>query len=128
MKHLRYYLFTTLVLFMVASLAAQEDRPSYCDALPNTYSKGASRRPSLPKFGTTPISEYKVQVAILSNTDPRDYPFHETLVARYRPCEEVWVIESRESFASRNEALRLRNQLREMGYRGAYLVELIGYQ
>ena len=128
MKHLMYFLLLSGLLLLNSTLIAQENRPSYCDQAPTTYSKGASSRPSLPRFGTTPTMEYKVQVAILRNTDPGSYPFHEKLVARYRPCEEVWVIESRESFASRSAALSLRNQLRNLGYRGAYLVELVGYQ
>lgn len=128
MKYLIHCLLVGALFLMINRLQAQEDRPSYCDALPITYSKGASSRPSLPKFGTTPTKEYKVQVAILRNTNPSEYPFHEKLVARYRPCEEVWVIESRESYASRSTALQLRNELRDMGYRGAYLVELVGYQ
>lgn len=109
-------------------LAAQDDKPTYCDELPLAYNKGASTRPSLPKFSTTPTVEYKVQVAILRNTDPSEYPFHEDLIARYRPCEEVWVIESRESYVSRSEALQLQNKLRKLGYRGAYLVEMVGYR
>ena len=131
MRHLIQITLITGFLFLTSNLGAQENRPAYCDNLPTTYSKGASSgssRPSLPRFGTTPTKEYKVQVAILRNTDPGDYPFHEKLIARYRPCEEVWVIESRESFASRNTALNLRNELRNLGYRGAYLVECIGYQ
>ena len=132
MQHLIQLTVLAVFLFLASSLGAQESRPAYCDNLPTTYEKGAnssgSSRPSLPRFGTTPTKEYKVQVAILRNTDPSGYPFHEKLIARYRPCEEVWVLESRESFASRSAALSLRNQLRNLGYLGAYLVECIGYQ
>ena len=128
MRVLIHYLLVGALCFLITGLQAQGDRPSYCDALPVTYSKGASSRPSLPRFSTTPTKEYKVQVAILRNTDPSEYPFHEKLVARYRPCEEVWVIESRESYSSKSEALQLRNQLRDLGYKGAYLVECVGYQ
>ena len=114
------------------SLCAQEDKPAYCDELPTTYERGAvppgGSRPALPRFATAPVTEYKVQVAILRETDPSGYPFHSKLVARYRPCEQVWVIESRESFADRREADRLRRELIDLGYRGAYLVELVGYQ
>ena len=115
------------LLLLVSTVQAQEDRPTYCDALPSQYSKGASNRQALPKYSTQPTVEYKVQVAILRNTDPREYPFHEKLIARYRPCEQVWVIESRECFTDRSAALRLQTELRNLGYRGAYLVELIGY-
>jgi hypothetical protein len=130
MKHLIYSLLLVAFCGWSFELSAQNEKPSYCDELPVTYSKGASRnsRPSLPKFSTTPTIEYKVQVAILRNTDPREYPFHEDLVARHRPCEEVWVIESRESFTSRSDALKLQNKLRNLGYNGAYLIEMVGYQ
>jgi hypothetical protein len=132
MKNIFYLLFITVGLCCWSTnLNAQEDKPAYCDNLPQMYDKGgsvASKRSPLPRFATTPTVEYKVQVAILRNTDPREYPFHEDLVARYRPCEQVWVIESRESFPSRSEALRLQNQLRELGYRGAYLIEIVGYR
>lgn len=130
MKYLVYLAFTSILFLGASPVFAQEDRPSYCDALPNTYDKGGSRssRPSLPKFGTAPTLEYKVQVAILRSTDPREYPFHESLIARYRPCEQVWVIESRESFADKSKAVQLQNQLIKMGYRGAYLVEMVGYR
>ncbi|MEZ4987257.1 MAG: hypothetical protein R2795_19810 [Saprospiraceae bacterium] len=107
---------------------AQEARPSYCDELPTDYSKSASSRPSLPRFNTTPVPEYKVQVAILRHTDPHDYPFHPKLVARYRPCEQVWVIESRESFANKSDANKLKQELINAGYSGAYLIEMLGYQ
>ncbi len=121
-----------LACYIPISLGAQEDKPAYCDELPTTYERGATppggSRPALPRFATTPTTEYKVQVAILRNTDPGDYPFHSSLVARYRPCEQVWVIESRESFADRGDADRLRRELTGLGYRGAYLVELVGYQ
>ena len=130
MKYLIHCLLVGTLSLITIATQAQENRPSYCDALPTTYEKGGSRssRSSLPKFGTTPTKEYKVQVAILRNTDPSDYPFHEKLVARYRPCEQVWVVESRESYSSLSTALKLRNELRSMGYSGAYLVELVGYQ
>lgn len=125
-----FYLLLLGVLFAVpALLSGQDARPTYCDELPVTYSKGAGpQRPSLPKFGTVPVPEYKVQVAILRFTDPSEYPFHNKLIARYRPCEEVWVIESRESFPDRSQALALREELRKVGYNSAYLVELMGYQ
>ncbi|WP_367388215.1 hypothetical protein [Lewinella sp. LCG006] len=130
MKHLIYSLLIAISFGWTFELSAQNERPAYCDQLPVTYSKGgaANSRPSLPKFSTTPTLEYKVQVAILRNTDPREYPFHEDLIARYRPCEEVWVIESRESFTSRSQAIQLQNKLRNLGYNGAYLIEMVGYK
>ena len=119
--------------FLAFSQTKTEERPTYCDELPVTYEKvafrkGGDTRPSLPRFATTPTTEYKVQVAILKFTHPRDFPFHEKLVARYRPCEEVWVVESRESFPSKAEALKLAKELEKLGYRGAYITELVGYQ
>lgn len=118
-------------LFLGSSLSlSAQDKPSYCDRLPVSYEKGASvsSRPSLPRFGTRPTKEYKIQVAILRQTSPEEYPFHEKLIARYRPCEQVWVIESREIFKDRRDANRLKEELIGLGYRGAYLVEIIGYQ
>ncbi|MEM8585258.1 MAG: hypothetical protein AAGF87_13350 [Bacteroidota bacterium] len=124
-----------LVCLIGLQLSAQDTRPPYCDELPSTYSRGVSiaqggspNAPELPRFATTPTREYKVQVAILRYTDPSEYPFHPSLVARYRPCEQVWVVESRESYASRSEAEALQRQLQNLGYEGAYLTELVAYQ
>ncbi|TXB64892.1 hypothetical protein [Phaeodactylibacter luteus] len=121
-------------LLLILSLAAlpciaqqQEGRPAYCDDIPVMYDKSAAR-PALPKFATAPVAEYKVQVAILKFSHPKDYPFHRSLVARYRPCEQVWVVESRESFRKRSEAEKLQQELIEMGYSGAYLIEILGYE
>lgn len=119
---------TALLLSMPFAALLAQDRPTYCDDVPVMYDKTVSSRPALPKFDTAPVQEYKVQVAILKFTHPRDYPFHKTLVARYRPCEQVWVVESRESFSSRQKAEELQNELKRLGYRGAYLVELLGYE
>lgn len=74
------------------------------------------------------MKAYKVQVAILRYTDPSEYPFHPSLVARYRPCEQLWVVESRESFTDRAEAVKLQNKLKEVGYSGSYITDLIAYQ
>ncbi|PHN07239.1 hypothetical protein CRP01_07975 [Flavilitoribacter nigricans DSM 23189 = NBRC 102662] len=109
-----------------------EERPNYCDELPVTYEKvafprGGSSRQALPRFATAPTTEYKVQVAILRFTDPKDFPFHPKLVARYRPCEEVWVVESRESFTDKNDAKKLQAEMEKLGYRGAYITELVAY-
>jgi hypothetical protein len=127
---MKYLFIVSLLLFGSGLVTAQ--KPAYCDNMPASYdqttSKGGSPRAKLPKFSTQAITEYKIQVAILKFTDPAEYPFHSKLVARYRPCEEVWVIESRESFKSRSEAQSLQAELRNAGYSSAYLVELVGYE
>lgn len=112
-------------LLLTAATWAQ-DRPTYCDDLPTSYEKGY-KSPSLPKFNTTAVKEYKVQVAILKETHPADFPFHPSLIARYRPCEEVWVVESRESFSRRIDAETLKKELVGLGYRGAYITELVAF-
>ncbi len=114
------------LLLPLASFA--QERPSYCDEIPVMYDKAISSRPALPRFETAPVTEYKVQVAILKYTHPKDYPFHKYLVARYRPCEQVWVVESKECFRSREEAEDMRAELIDLGYSGAYLVEVLGYE
>lgn len=126
--YLLYFLLIALGSVFQISAQTGTPRPSYCDELPTDYSKSTASRPTLPKFNTTPTHEYKVQVAILRNTHPGDHPFHSKLVARYRPCEQVWVIESRESFTSRAEAVRLQREMVAMGYKDAYLIELLGYR
>ncbi|MEM7575253.1 MAG: hypothetical protein AAF433_20265 [Bacteroidota bacterium] len=124
-----------LLCFLGTNLSAQDVRPPYCDELPTTYGNsvsiangGSPQAPELPRFATSPVPEFKVQVAILRYTDPSEFPFHPTLVARYRPCEQVWVVESRESFSDRSDATALQNQLKALGYEGAYLTELVAYQ
>lgn len=120
-----------IIFFGLSTQMNAQDRPTYCDELPTSYEKGATRassRPSLPKFDTKPVSLYKVQVAILRNTDPSNYPFHSKLVARFRPCEEVWVIESRETFTTRAEANRLKAEMLNVGYPGSYVTTVMGYQ
>ncbi|NRA48713.1 MAG: hypothetical protein HRU12_06240 [Phaeodactylibacter sp.] len=117
---------TVLLLFPAISQA--QDRPSYCDDIPVMYDKGASSKPALPRFDTTPATQYKVQVAILKFTHPRDYPFHKYLVARYRPCEQVWVVETKECFRTRQDAEDMRAELKDLGYSGAYLVEVLAYE
>lgn len=121
-----------LLLFVTALVSAQDAKPSYCEEAPATYGApgvpGGEAAPSLPKFSTTPTKEYKVQVAILRYTDPSEYPFHPSLVARYRPCEQVWVVESRESFTEREEAIALQTELEKAGYGGSYITDLVAYQ
>ncbi len=128
---MRIFLFLTLFLLASSAVFAQPDKPAYCEELPVTYGavnvKGATP-PPLPRFATTPTTEYKIQVAILRFTDPADFPFHPLLVARYRPCEQVWVVESRDSYPTRAEADKVKTQLANLGYRGAYLTELMAYK
>ncbi|MCI5081413.1 MAG: SPOR domain-containing protein [Saprospiraceae bacterium] len=122
---------TTVFLFCLMLpffLIGQETRPSYCDELPETYEKGASARKALPKFSTRAVKLYKVQVAILRNTNPANYPFHPKLVARFRPCEQVWVVESKDTFKDRKKAEELKVELKKKGYGGCYITELIGYE
>lgn len=125
---------TLLLLFGISQVcSAQEQKPTYCDELPSTYGNvvsppGGSPAPVLPRFATTAVDEYKVQVAILRQTDPKDFPFHPSLVARYRPCEQIWVVESRESYADRSEAEALQRNLVGLGYEGAYITNLVAYQ
>ncbi len=123
----------TLTCLLLSTLAFSQAKPTYCEELPVTYEKGAwvtrggDPRTKLPEYPTQPVKEYKIQVAILKFTSPADFSFHPKLVARYRPCEEVWVIESRESFRDRNEAEKLRKELEKSGYKGCYITELLGY-
>lgn len=119
-----------LICFFGQLSAQQEIPPPYCNDAPSTYGSvvaPAAKPTPLPRFATTSHPEYKIQVAILRNTDPKDFPFHPTLVARYRPCEQVWVVESRESFKDRAEAEKLREQLKKLGYSGAYITDLVAY-
>jgi len=124
--------FTLLLLLVAGTLLAQSEKPAYCEEGPATYGAVAAlpggSPPPLPKFSTTPTKEYKIQVAILRFTDPREYPFHPDLVARYRPCEQVWAVESRKSFADRNEAAAMQKKLQDLGHGGAYITDLVGYQ
>ncbi|MEL6142822.1 MAG: hypothetical protein AAFQ37_08105 [Bacteroidota bacterium] len=131
MKILHLLLFFCLTISV--GLSAQTEKPAYCDNFPTTYGNvvtppGGSVAPPLPRFATTPTKEYKVQVAILRESDPNSFPFHPLLVARYRPCEQVWVVESRDSYANRADADNLQKRLVDLGYQGAYITELIGYQ
>lgn len=131
--------FTLLLTTFTACLFAQAEKPPYCQEGPTTYGAvaaipvGGAPAPQtasapLPTFTTVPTMEYKVQVAILRYTDPSEYPFHSDLVARYRPCEQVWVVESRNSYTNRADAVALQNRLKGLGYNGAYVTELMGYQ
>lgn len=124
-------LLTFLFLLTTLSLSAQTEKPAYCEEEPATYGSigpiQGDTRPPLPRFATTPTVAYKVQVALLRYTDPLDYPFHPSLVARFRPCEQLWVVESRESFTNRADAVKLQQKLKEVGYNGSYITDLIAF-
>lgn len=126
------FLFVLLMgLTLQSSAQVRIKKPtSACGEPTSMYTRGAppTSGSPLPKLTTKPVREYKVQVALLRNTTPEDFPFHESLVARWRPCEEAWVVESRQSFANRQEAVQLRERLKRLGYTGAFLVELVGYR
>ncbi|MEL7123949.1 MAG: hypothetical protein AAFO07_31210 [Bacteroidota bacterium] len=121
--------FILLLLLFPLGLAAQtQTKPAYCDELPTSYDQISNANTPLPRFNATAITEYKVQVALLRFTDPRTYPFHPSLIARWRPCEEVWVVESKRSFSDKKQAELLRNELVKIGYKGAYITQLVAYQ
>ncbi len=126
MKTSEILFFLCVWLFPVFTFA--QAKPTYCDEIPVMYDKTVASRPALPRFSTTPVTQYKVQVAILKFTHPSDYPFHKKLVARYRPCEQVWVIESKKICSSRLEAESLKDELRILGYTGAYITEILAYE
>lgn len=121
-----------LVTAQTTAADAPKVKPAYCDEGLNTYGSVPNvvngTPNALPVFQTQATKEYKIQVAILRYTDPTEYPFHPALVARYRPCEEVWVVESRESFLDRADAADLQAELRSAGYTSAFITELVGYQ
>jgi hypothetical protein len=117
-----------ICLLIIPGFLFSQGKPTYCDEVPTMYDKTVSSRPALPRFNTTPVTEYKVQVAILKYTHPSDYPFHKKLVARFRPCEQVWVVESKKVCKTKAEAEQLKDELRDLGYSGAYVTELIGYE
>ncbi len=130
---MKTFLAILIVLCSWGLLPAQDSmRPAYCDEFPvesGTYALAVSQKTvPLPRFATRSIKEYKVQVALLRNSDPRDFPFHSKLIARFRPCEQVWVVESRDSFPSRTDAEALRNELTTLGYPGCYITEIIAYR
>lgn len=121
-----------LVSAQTTAADAPKPKPAYCDEGLNTYGSvpnviNGAPPTALPAFRTEAVPEYKIQVAILRYTDPTEYPFHPALVARYRPCEEVWVVESRESFLDRADAVELQAELRAAGYSSAFITEMIGY-
>ena len=102
-------------------------KPVYCDNLPSAYD--ANPKPNaLPVFNTKTGLEYRVQVAVLKDTDPRNYHFHNSLAARYQPCEQVWIVESKKTFKSRAEAERLKAELERLGYPGSYITTIVSYE
>ncbi len=102
-------------------------KPVYCDNLPSAYDAKAKPK-ALPVFNTKTGLEYRVQVAVLKDTDPRNYHFHNSLAARYQPCEQVWVVESKKTFKSRAEAERLKAELERLGYPGSYITTIVSYE
>lgn len=129
--------FIVFLCLLVPVFAFSQQKPAYCDELPVSYEKGAwttvkggspVQKSSLPKFKTVPVRCYKIQVAILKFTSPENYPFHESLIARHRPCEEVWVVESKECFDTKAQANVMKDKLIKLGYSGAYVVELVAWE
>jgi hypothetical protein len=129
--------FIVFLCLLLPVLAFSQEKPAYCDELPVSYEKGAwttvkggspVKKSSLPRFKTVPVRCYKIQVAILKFTSPENYPFHESLIARHRPCEEVWVVESKQCFDTRAQANVMKDKLKRLGYKGAYVVELIAWE
>ncbi len=104
-----------------------QPRPAYCEPPANRFAAPKGGTP-LPRSNTRAVICYKVQVAILRQSDPYDFPFHEELTARWRPCEEVWVIESRLTFCDRRKAEQFREKMLRVGYEGAFITKLIGYR
>ena len=123
---------TFLPVFLIGQITQDSvpDKPWYCNPPDmNLMTAKAGGSPSaLPKMPTVPVTCYKVQVAILMKTHPAEHPFHPKLVARYRPCEEVWVIESRETFKYRDEAEKFGKEMESLGYKEAYVTEIMGYE
>ena len=116
MKSLFLFFFLTVsaAIYAQSASSAIKPKPSYCNEPPEAYDsrKNASA----------------VKPAALPKTDPTKYPFHRSLVARYQPCEEVWIVESKQSFRNRQDAEKLRAELAKMGYGGAYITTLVGYE
>ena len=106
-----------------------QPKPSYCDepvmAATTSAAPGGSPMPQYPALASIC---YKVQVAILRETSPYDFAFHPSLTARWRPCEEVWVVETKETYCNKNEAESAKGRLKELGYPGAFLTKMVGYQ
>jgi len=126
------FLLSMFCLFMLNAVKNQaqspvKSKPVYCDQLPNPYDAKAKPK-ALPVFNTTTNLEYRVQVAVLRDTDPRSYHFHNSLVARYQPCEQVWIVESKKTFKSRADAELLKAELEKLGYPGSYITSIVSYE
>jgi hypothetical protein len=105
-----------------------QPKPAYCDEPPAMARSVVGGAPPIPRFPTLPTVCYKIQVAILRKNSPFEFRFHPSLVARWRPCEEVWVVESKETFCDRQEAERFRDNCKQMGYVDAFITQLVTYQ
>lgn len=118
-----------LALFSLKGTAQSpvKAKPAYCDNIPSAYEAG-SKPKALPVFNTSTGLEYRVQVAVLRDTDPRKYRFHNSLIARYQPCEQVWIVESKKTFRSRAEAERLKAELERLGYPGSYITSIVTFE
>ena len=135
-----FTLFLLLSIFSIA-LSAQvtqaevsqmmsQPKPSYCFAPVQATARSApaSAATPFPEYPSLASICYKVQVAILREKDPTTYAFHPSLTARWRPCEEVWVVETKETYCNKNEAESAKGRLKELGYPGAFLTKMVGYQ
>lgn len=104
-------------------------KPAYCNDVPSAYETGSGRKPKpLPVFNTKNNLEYRVQVAVLRDTDPRNYSFHNSLVARYQPCEQIWIVESKKTYKSRDEAEKAKAEFGRLGYTGCYITTIVTYE
>jgi len=131
---MRALLFFLLLSGIAAHSGIAQDtippKPWYCNPPAGPMAaRAVSAAPSAtPRMPTQAVTCYKVQVAILTRSNPRDFPFHPKLVARYRPCEEVWVIESRDTYEYREQAEEFVQEMLDVGYKGAYVTEIVGYE
>jgi hypothetical protein len=128
MKHVLILTLTFLGYQILYAQNPMRPKPAYCDQPTDYNYKPKDAKKPLPDFQTQTQLEYKVQVAVLRNTDPRNFHFHKSLVARYQPCEEIWIVESRQSFANRFDADRMRQELIRLGYPDPYITTLVTYQ
>lgn len=152
MKNFIALIICMLPLLLLAQQEPEEDarslqeqikgssRPAYCDEpLPDEFTERGVGAPTvvggsptahsaLRRFPTKPIICYKVQVAIFRQTDPFTHPMHQSLHARWRPCEEVWVVESKRTFCDRRDAEEFKKEMDRIGYKGAYITQLVSYE
>lgn len=132
-------LLTPLVVWSQAQTEAeiqqiqQMPKPAYCDepapmAARAAVPVGGSPTPTMAEYPTLPTVCYKIQVAILRQSNPYNFRFHPSLMARWRPCEQVWVVESKNTFCDRAEAEAFQARLAELGYTDTFLTQLVTYQ